>query len=169
MKIETAAVIGAGVMGAGIAAHIANAGVPVLLLDIVPDGAGNRNALAEGAVQKMLKADPAPFMTKRAARLVTTGNLEDDLDKLAGVDWIVEAVLEDPKVKRDLYQRLETVRKDGSLVTSNTSTLPLGKLVKGMGERFERDFLITHFFNPPSAASASGRVLSPATSSRSRI
>ena len=149
MKIETAAVIGAGVMGAGIAAHLANAGVPVLLLDIVPEGAADRNALAAGAVKKMLKADPAPFMTKRAARLVTPGNLEDDLDKLAGVDWIVEAVIEDPKIKRDLYRQIEGARKDGSLVSSNTSTLPFAKLVQGLGERFERDFLITHFFNPP--------------------
>ena len=99
MQIQSAAVIGAGVMGAGIAAHLANAGVPVLLLDIVPEGAADRNALAAGAVRKMLKADPAPFMTKRAARLVTPGNLEDDLDKLAKVDWIVEAVIEDPKIK----------------------------------------------------------------------
>jgi 3-hydroxyacyl-CoA dehydrogenase len=149
MKIESAAVIGAGVMGAGIAAHLANAGVPVLLLDIVPDGAPERNALAEGAVKKMLKADPAPFMTKRAARLVTPGNLEDDLDKLAAVDWIVEAVVEDLKIKRDLYCQVEAARKDGSLVSSNTSTLPLARLVQGLGERFERDFLITHFFNPP--------------------
>ena len=149
MKIETAAVIGAGVMGAGIAAHLANAGVPVLLLDIVPEDAAERNALAAGAVKKLLKADPAPFMTKRAARLVTPGNLEDDLDKLAGVDWIVEAVIEDPKIKRDLYRQIEGARKDGSLVSSNTSTLPLAKLVQGLGERFERDFLITHFFNPP--------------------
>ncbi|MDH3475829.1 MAG: 3-hydroxyacyl-CoA dehydrogenase NAD-binding domain-containing protein [Rhodospirillales bacterium] len=153
MKIESAAVIGAGVMGAGIAAHLANAGVPVLLLDIVPDGAPasgpERNALAEGAVKKMLKADPAPFMTKRAARLVTPGNLEDDLDKLAAVDWIVEVVVEDLKIKRDLYRQVEAVRKDGSLVSSNTSTLPLARLVQGLGERFEHDFLITHFFNPP--------------------
>ena len=149
MKIESAAVIGAGVMGAGIAAHLANAGVPVVLLDIVPQGAKDRNTLAEGAVKKMLKADPAPFMTKRAAKLITSGNLEDDLEKLAAVDWIVEVVLEDPKIKQALYKKLEAVRKDGSLVTSNTSTLPLAKLVEGMGARFERDFLITHFFNPP--------------------
>ncbi|GAB4372091.1 MAG: 3-hydroxyacyl-CoA dehydrogenase/enoyl-CoA hydratase family protein [Kiloniellaceae bacterium] len=149
MAITQAAVIGAGVMGAGIAAHLANAGVPVLLLDIVPKGAEDRSALAKGAVAKMLKADPAPFMWKRAADLVIPGNLEDDFEKLALCDWIVEAVLEDPKVKRDLYQRLETVRKDGSIVSSNTSTLPLKLLTEGLPERFARDFLITHFFNPP--------------------
>ncbi len=149
MKIESAAVIGAGVMGAGIAAHLANAGVPVLLLDIVPEGADKRNMLAEGAVAKMLKADPAPFMTKRAARLVTAGNLEDDLDKLASVDWIVEVVVEDLKVKRELYKKLDGVRRKGSLVSSNTSTLPLQRLIEGQSEGFASDFLITHFFNPP--------------------
>ncbi len=149
MPIQQAAVIGAGVMGAGIAAHLANAGVPVLLLDIVPQNTENRNTLAEGAVARMLKAEPAPFMWKRAAKLVTPGNLEDDLDKLAECDWIVEAVLEDPEVKRDLYRRLESVRKDGSIVSSNTSTLPLKLLTAEMPERFCADFLVTHFFNPP--------------------
>jgi 3-hydroxyacyl-CoA dehydrogenase len=153
MAIQQAAVIGAGVMGAGIAAHLANAGVPVLLLDIVPQGApggtDDRSILAKGAIAKMLKADPAPFMWKRASDLVTPGNLEDDFDKLAECDWIVEAVLEDPEVKRDLYRRLEEVRKDGSIVSSNTSTLPLKLLTKGMPARFAADFMITHFFNPP--------------------
>jgi 3-hydroxyacyl-CoA dehydrogenase len=149
MKIDTAAVLGAGVMGAGIAAHLANAGVPVVLLDIVPEGADDRNALAEGAIAKMLKADPAPFMTKRAARLITAGNLEDDLDKLASVDWIVEVIVEDLALKRELYKRIEAVRKKSSVVSSNTSTLPLAKLVEGQSARFAQDFLITHFFNPP--------------------
>lgn len=149
MAIQQAAVIGAGVMGAGIAAHLANAGVPVLLLDIVPQGAEDRSALARGAIAKMLKADPAPFMWKRAADLVTPGNLEDDFDKLAGCDWIIEAVVEDLEVKRDLYRRLEKVRKDGSIVSSNTSTLPLKLLTEGLPARFAEAFLITHFFNPP--------------------
>ena len=149
MAIEQAAVIGAGVMGAAIAAHLANAGVPVLLLDIVPDGAEDRSALAEGAVKRMLKTEPAPFVSKRAARLVTTGNIEDDFEALAEADWIVEAVVEDPAVKRALYERIEAVRKDGSLVSSNTSTIPLARLVDGLPERFAHDFLITHFFNPP--------------------
>ncbi|MDJ0611206.1 MAG: 3-hydroxyacyl-CoA dehydrogenase NAD-binding domain-containing protein [Kiloniellales bacterium] len=148
-KIDSAAVIGAGVMGAGIAAHLANAGVPVLLLDIVPEGAKSRNQLAEGAIQKMLKADPAPFMTKRAARLVTPGNLEDDLEKLGSVDWIVEVVVEDLEIKRKLYKTLDKHRKKGGIVSSNTSTLPLAKLVEGQSATFAKDFLITHFFNPP--------------------
>jgi 3-hydroxyacyl-CoA dehydrogenase len=149
MAIQRAAVIGAGVMGSGIAAQIANAGVPVLLLDIVPDGAVDRNALASGALERMAKADPAPFMSRQAARLVTPGNLEDDLESLGEVDWIVEAVVEKLDVKRALYARLERARKPGSVVSSNTSTLPLAKLTEGLPRSFRRDFLITHFFNPP--------------------
>lgn len=149
MKIEKAAVIGAGVMGSGIAAHIANAGVPVLLLDIVPAGANNRNALAEGAIGRMLKAEPAPFMSKAVARLVTPGNVEDHLGRLAEVDWIVEAVVEKPEVKRALYEKLEATRKKGSVVSSNTSTIRLQELVEGLPKSFAKDFLITHFFNPP--------------------
>ena len=149
MPIEKAAVLGAGVMGAQIAAHLANAGVPVMLLDMVPQGADNRNALAEGAVARMLKAEPAPFVHKRAARLVTPGNLEDHLDGLAEADWIVEAVIEDLEIKRALYEKVEAVRKDGALISSNTSTIPLARLIDGLPERFANDFLITHFFNPP--------------------
>ncbi|TQV79025.1 3-hydroxyacyl-CoA dehydrogenase/enoyl-CoA hydratase family protein [Denitrobaculum tricleocarpae] len=149
MSIEKVAVIGAGVMGAGIAAHVANAGIPVLLLDIVPEGATDRNAIAAGAVKKMLKTDPAPFMSKRAAKLVTPGNIEDHLADIADCDWIVEAVIERLDIKHDLYAKIQAVRKPGSIVTSNTSTLPLSKLVEGMDDAFARDFAITHFFNPP--------------------
>ena len=149
MAIERAAVLGAGVMGSGIAAQIANAGIPVLLLDVVPEGADDRNALAKGALERMQKADPAPFMSRQAARLVTPGNLEDDLDELGEVDWIVEAVVENLAIKQALYARLEGVRKRGSIVSSNTSTLPLARLTEGLPKSFARDFLITHFFNPP--------------------
>jgi len=149
MAIEKVAVIGAGVMGAAIAAHVTNAGYKAVLLDIVPDGADNRNVLAEGAVAKMLKTKPAPFMHKKNARLITTGNLEDNLDLVADCDWIVEAIIERPDFKQDLYLKLEAVRKDGSIVTSNTSTIPLTTLMAGMPERLQKDFAITHFFNPP--------------------
>ena len=149
MAIEQAAVLGAGVMGAQIAAHFANAGVPVHLLDVVAEGTDNRNALAEGAVAKMLKTEPAPFVSKRAARLVTCGNLEDHLERLADADWIVEAVVENLEIKRRLYERVEGVRKKGSIVSSNTSTIPLVNLVESLPPRFTKDFLITHFFNPP--------------------
>ncbi|SLN29015.1 3-hydroxyacyl-CoA dehydrogenase/enoyl-CoA hydratase family protein [Oceanibacterium hippocampi] len=149
MAIEKVAVIGSGVMGAAIAAHCANAGCQVVLLDIVPKGAENRNALAEGAVQKLLKTKPAPLTHSRNARRIATGNLDDNLDLLADVDWICEAIIENPDIKQSLYGKLEAVRKDGSIITSNTSTIPLGRLAKGMPDRFQADFAITHFFNPP--------------------
>ncbi|WP_298428702.1 3-hydroxyacyl-CoA dehydrogenase family protein, partial [Rhodoblastus sp.] len=148
-QIRKVAVIGAGVMGAGIAAQVANSGTPVVLLDIVPAGAENRNAIAEGAVAKMLKTEPAPFMSKAAAKLVTTGNIEDHLDLLADCDWIVEAVIERLDIKQALYAKVETHRKKGSVVSSNTSTIPLATLTAGLPESFARDFVITHFFNPP--------------------
>lgn len=149
MTIERAAVIGAGVMGSGIAAQIANAGVPVLLLDIVPENAEDRNALARGALERMAKADPAPFMSRDAMRLVTPGNLEDDLERLGEVDWIVEAVIEDLAIKRALYAQLDAVRRPDAVVSSNTSTLRLAALSEGMSAGLRGHFLITHFFNPP--------------------
>jgi len=147
--LRKAAVIGAGTMGAAIAAQFANAGVPVLLLDIVPQGAPSRNTLAEGAIAKMLKTEPAPFMSARAAKLVTPGNIEDDLAQLASCDWVVEAIIERLDLKQDLYRKIDAVRRPGTAVSSNTSTIPLAKLVEGLSDAFARDFLITHFFNPP--------------------
>ncbi len=149
MTIKKVAVIGSGVMGSGIAAQVANAGLPVVLLDIVPKDAKDRSMLAKSAIEKMLKADPAPFMRKANAKLITPGNLEDDLDQLKDVDWIIEVVLEDLKVKHATYEKLNKVRKKGSIISSNTSTIPLHKLAEGIGADFEKDFMITHFFNPP--------------------
>ncbi|MEP9401932.1 3-hydroxyacyl-CoA dehydrogenase/enoyl-CoA hydratase family protein [Sphingomonas silueang] len=147
--INKVCVIGAGVMGAGIAAHVANAGVPVLLLDIVPAGAADRDAVAKGAVARMLKTDPAPFMSKAAAKLVETGNIDDHLERIAECDWIVEAVVERLDVKQALYARIEALKRPGTAVSSNTSTIPLDHLVAGRSDAFKADFLITHFFNPP--------------------
>jgi 3-hydroxyacyl-CoA dehydrogenase len=147
--IKKVAVIGSGVMGSQIAAHITNAGVPVLLLDIVLKDQTDRNFLAKSALEKLNKADPAPFMHPKNARLITLGNLEDDIAKLSEADWIIEAVLENPQVKSDLYKKIDAVRKPGSIVSSNTSTIPLNVLTQGQSEQFARDFLITHFFNPP--------------------
>lgn len=147
--IRKVAVIGAGVMGAGIAAHVANAGVPVVLLDIVPKEAKDRDAVAKGAVERMLKTEPAPFMSKAAAKLVTTGNIEDDLDLLADCDWIVEAIIERLELKQALYAKIEKHRKPQSVVSSNTSTISLTKLIEGLPAHFAEDFMITHFFNPP--------------------
>lgn len=147
--IRRVGVIGAGTMGAGIAAQVANAGVPVVLLDIVPPGTNNRSVLAETAIAKLLKTEPASFMHSAAAKLVETGNLDDDLDTLADCDWIIEAVVERLDIKQSLYRKLEAVRRPGSAISSNTSTIPLAMLTEGMGGAFAQDFLITHFFNPP--------------------
>lgn len=140
--IQKAAVIGAGVMGAGIAAHIANAGVPVLLLDL-------KEPIALAALDRLSKAEPAAFMHRGAARLVTAGSVDERLGQLSDCDWIVEAVVERAEVKRALYDRLATVKKPGAVLSSNTSTIPLKALVEGMSDSLAADFVITHFFNPP--------------------
>jgi 3-hydroxyacyl-CoA dehydrogenase len=149
MAIEKAAVIGAGVMGAGIAAQMANAGIDVELLDIVPKGAADRDMVAKGAIEKMAKTNPAPLMHKNNARRIRPGNIEDHLDRLAHCDLIVEAVLEDPAIKSALFKKIDPQRKKGSIVASNTSTIPLHDLTAGQSEDFRRDFMVTHFFNPP--------------------
>lgn len=148
-EINKVAVIGAGVMGAGIAAHVANAGHEVLLLDIVPEGASDRSAIAKGAVQKLLKADPAPLTHKGKAKLIQPGNIEDDLDKLQECDWIIEAVIERLDIKHDLYAKIDAVRKPDAVVSSNTSTIPLERLTEKMSDAMKQHFMITHFFNPP--------------------
>jgi 3-hydroxyacyl-CoA dehydrogenase len=162
-EIRKVGVIGAGAMGAGIAAHIANAGVSVVLLDIVAEDTANRSAIAGQAVERLLKSDPAAFMHKKNARLITTGNIEDDLPLLGDCDWIIEAVVENTEIKHRVYATIETARRPGSIVSSNTSTIPLATLLDGMGERFCEDFLITHFFNPPRYMELLEVVAGPAT------
>jgi len=149
MNIQKAAVIGAGVMGASIAAHISNAGIPVYLLDIVPADAKNRNIIAETAIQKLLKAEPSPLMAKNNAQLIKPGNIEDHLDWLKDADWVIEAVIENPAIKKSLYQKLDAVCGKDCLIASNTSTLPLKLLTQDMPDSFKQRFMITHFFNPP--------------------
>ncbi|MCP5418663.1 MAG: 3-hydroxyacyl-CoA dehydrogenase [Chromatiaceae bacterium] len=149
MEIRRVAVIGAGVMGAGIAAHISNSGIPVVLLDIVDGGAASRSAIAEGALAKLLKQQPAAFMHPHNARLISTGNIEDNLGLLAECDWIIEAVVERLDVKQSLYSSIDRVRKPGAILSSNTSTIPLQDLIAGLPTSLAQNFLITHFFNPP--------------------
>lgn len=154
--IRRVAVIGAGVMGSGIAAHFANAGVEVLLLDIVPPKLSDeekkdpskRNAFAEGGLKKLLKAKPAQFFHKKNAVLVQTGNLEDDIDKLANVDLVVEAIIENLAIKQDLFGKLESVISDNTIVASNTSGLRIESMLEGRSAGFKERFLVMHFFNP---------------------
>ena len=146
-QIKSAAVIGAGTMGLGIAGQLANAGIDVLLLDI-PAAGDNRNAVCERALERLLdESQPGLLHTDMLAR-ITIGNIEDDMARLAEVDWIAEAVVERLDIKKDLYQRIDAVRKQGSIVSSNTSTIPISLLVEDMPDSFCQEFAITHFFNP---------------------
>jgi 3-hydroxyacyl-CoA dehydrogenase len=141
--IRKVAVLGAGVMGAGIAAHCANAGIPVLLLDIAP------NTVVQGAFAKLLKAKPAAFMHPRNALLVQLGNFDDDLAKVKDCDLIIEAVVERLDIKRALFDKLEKLVAPGTLIASNTSGLRIADMLVGRSDDFKRHFMVTHFFNPP--------------------
>src|SRR6516162_6232422 len=149
--IHRVAVLGAGTMGARIAAHFANAGIPSYLLDIVPPDADvpARNKIAAAGLEAAKKAKPAAFMDASLARFVTVGNFEDDLKKLADVDWIIEAVVERLDIKRELLKKVEAIRKPGTIITTNTSGLPVGKIAEGFSDDFRRSWFGTHFFNPP--------------------
>ncbi len=150
-RINKVAVLGAGTMGARIAAHFANAGVPSYLFDIVPPDADGpaRNKIAAAGLDAAKKSKPAAFMEPSLARLVTVGNFEDDLKKLADVDWIIEAVVENLDLKRALLRKVEAIRKPGTIVTTNTSGLPVGKIAEGFSDDFRWAWFGTHFFNPP--------------------
>ncbi|MFV9875542.1 MAG: 3-hydroxyacyl-CoA dehydrogenase NAD-binding domain-containing protein [Rickettsiales endosymbiont of Dermacentor nuttalli] len=148
-NIKKVAVIGAGVMGASIAAHLANAGVETLLFDIVAENSNDRSDLAKKSIQKLLNSLPQAFMDDQAASLVIPYNLEDHFDHIKEVNWLIEAVVERLDIKRNLYQRLIELNVSGLIVSSNTSTIPIKKLLEGLSKDFAKNFLITHFFNPP--------------------
>src|SRR5258706_3473322 len=165
IQVKKAAVLGAGTMGAQIAAHLANAGVPTLLLDIVPkepnvsearpsgratsDNPQDRNATARAGLEAAKKAKPAAFFTTDRPSLVSIGTFEDDLPKLKDCDLIIEAVVENLEIKRSLYEKVEQHRRPGSVIASNTSGIPLKQLAEGRSEDFRAHFLGLHFFNPP--------------------
>lgn len=156
-QIKKAAVLGSGVMGSGIAAHLANIGIPTLLLDMVPrdlsdEDKGNpkvRNRVAQGALDKLLKQKPAPLASKKNLSLLSAGNFEDDLEKLQDVDWIIEVIVENLDIKKGLYEKIDAVRKPGTIITSNTSGISINAMGEGRSEDFQKHFLGTHFFNPP--------------------
>ncbi|HSP64499.1 MAG TPA: 3-hydroxyacyl-CoA dehydrogenase NAD-binding domain-containing protein [Pyrinomonadaceae bacterium] len=150
ITVKKAAVLGAGTMGAQIAAHLANAGIPTLLLDIVPrDDAGDRNRIARAGFEAAKKSKPAAFFTADLASLVSIGNFEDDLAKLKDCDLIIEAVVENLEIKRQLYEKVEQQRRPGAVIASNTSGIPLKQLAEGRSEDFRAHFVGMHFFNPP--------------------
>ncbi len=174
--IRRVAVLGAGVMGSGIAAHCANAGIPVVLLDIVPPKLSEaekqvkaaRDAVATGALEKLKKAKPAAFMHPRNAVLVTTGNLEDDLGQVAGCDLVIEAIVERLDIKQALFERLEALLGPGALIASNTSGLRIADMLVGRSEAFRQRFMVTHFFNPPRYMKLLELVAGPDTSAEAR-
>lgn len=150
-------------MGSGIAAHLANIGIPSILLDIVPRDVTEdekkkgltledkivRNRLSQTAIQKLLKQKPAPLATKENLSLIEAGNLEDDLERLSDVDWIIEVVVENLNIKKQVFARIDEVRKLGSIISSNTSGISIEAMAEGRSEDFRKHFLGTHFFNPP--------------------
>ncbi|MEK4131019.1 3-hydroxyacyl-CoA dehydrogenase/enoyl-CoA hydratase family protein [Solibacillus sp. FSL W8-0474] len=162
-KIQKVAVLGSGVMGSGIAAHLANIGIPTLLLDIAPreltkdeeakgltlDSKAVKNRFANSAMQKLLKQKPAPLSAKKNLALITPGNFEDDLEKLKDVDWIIEVIVEKLDIKKGLFEKIDAVRKPGTIISSNTSGVSINTMAEGRSEDFQEHFLGTHFFNPP--------------------
>lgn len=162
-QIKKAAVLGSGVMGSGIAAHLANIGIPTLLLDIAPreltdaekakgltlENKEVRNRVSEGNRQKLLKQKPAPLTSKKNIALIEAGNFEDDMERLKDVDWIIEVVVENLSIKKQVFEKVDQHRKPGSIVSSNTSGISVEAMSEGLSEDFQKHFLGTHFFNPP--------------------
>src|SRR5690554_4259309 len=162
-KINKVAVLGSGVMGSQIACHFANIGVEVLLLDIVPreldakeekkglklTDKAVRNRIVDSALAAALKMSPSPIYKKEFASRITTGNMEDDMKKISEVDWIIEVVIERLDIKKIVFENVEKFRKPGTLITSNTSGIPIHMMLEGRSDDFKKHFCGTHFFNPP--------------------
>ena len=155
-RIKKVAVLGSGVMGSGIACHLANSGLEVLMLDILPPNLDDqqksnktlRNRIADTSLANAIKSKPAPLYDAAFATRITTGNFEDDMDKISACDWIIEVVVERLDIKKLIFAQVDNLRKAGSLVTSNTSGIPIGQLAEGRSEDFKKNFCGTHFFNP---------------------
>ena len=162
-RIKKVAIVGSGIMGSGIACHFANIGVEVLILDIVPKELNDkekakgvsledkvvRNRLVNDALKTSLKSKPSPIYNQKFADRITTGNLEDDISKVADADWILEVVVERLDVKKLVFEKLEKHRKPGTIISSNTSGIPIRFMNEGRSEDFQKHFAVTHFFNPP--------------------
>ena len=149
LRIEKAAVLGAGTMGAAIAAHFANAGIPTLLLDIAPQGEADKNKIVRAGFENLKKARPAAYMNNDNASLIQIGNFEDDLAKIKDCDFVIEAVVENLELKKKLYAQVEQYKKPGAVIASNTSGIPITSIADGFSDEFRRNFLGVHFFNPP--------------------
>tara|TARA_B100001173_G_scaffold298394_1_gene295935 strand:- start:1711 stop:4158 length:2448 start_codon:yes stop_codon:yes gene_type:complete len=152
-RIKNVAVLGSGVMGSGIACQLANVGLEVLMLDILPKGLSDnktkRSSVAENALNKSIKSKPAPLFKKEYASRIKVGNFDDDFEKIKDADWIIEVVVERLDIKQQIFEKVEKHRKPGSIVSSNTSSIPIHQLSEGRSEDFKKHFCGTHFFNPP--------------------
>ena len=156
-RIKKVAVLGSGVMGSGISCQLANVGLEVLMLDILPgklsdDEKNNRlirNQVAKNALDRAIKSKPAPLYNKKYSSRITVGNFEDDFHKIKEADWIIEVVVERLDIKRQIFEKVEEYRSPGSIVSSNTSSIPIKLLAEGRSENFRKYFCGTHFFNPP--------------------
>ena len=157
-KINNVAVIGSGIMGSRIACHFANIGVKVLLLDIPYEekdsiknnnGQSVRNKIVNTSLNDTLKAKPSAIYSKLFASRIKTGNLSDDISKISEVDWIIEVIIENLEIKKNLFQNIEKYRTPGTIISSNTSGIPINKLIEGRTDDFCQFFCGTHFFNPP--------------------
>jgi 3-hydroxyacyl-CoA dehydrogenase len=162
-SIKKVAILGSGVMGSRIACHFANIGVQVLLLDIIPrelnaaetatgktiEDKAVRNRIVNDSLQAALKSNPSPIYSKKFANRITTGNFDDDMSKISACDWVVEVVVERLDIKRSLFEKVDALRKPGTLITTNTSGIPIHLLIEGRSEDFKANFCGTHFFNPP--------------------
>jgi 3-hydroxyacyl-CoA dehydrogenase len=170
-KINKVAVLGSGVMGSRIACHFANIGIEVLLLDIVPKEAseskekGARNKIVNDALQFALKSNPSPIYSKSFITRITTGNFDDNMSKIADCDWIIEVVIERLDIKKQVFENVEKYRKPGTLITTNTSGIPIHLMLDGRSEDFQQHFCGTHFFNPPRYLKLLELIPSPKTSS----
>ena len=145
-RISKVAVLGSGLMGTGIAAHLAGCGLEVLMLDLATEG--NKNKIAADSLQTALKAKPAPFYDNKFASRITVGNFDDDFPKIKDCDWIIEVVVERLDIKKQVFEKVEKYRAKGSLVTSNTSGIPIHLMAEGRSDDFKKNFCGTHFFNP---------------------
>ncbi|MGJ9457525.1 3-hydroxyacyl-CoA dehydrogenase NAD-binding domain-containing protein [Oceanobacillus sp. CF4.6] len=162
-SIKSAAVLGSGVMGSGIAAHLANSGIPVMMLDLVPRELTKeeeqkglsmehpvvRNRITAASKKNLLKQKPSPITTKKSLDLISIGNMEDDMEKLSNVDWIIEVVVENLEVKKKVFANIDTYRTEGTIVSSNTSGISVEAMIEDCSEDLKKHFLGTHFFNPP--------------------
>jgi len=156
-KIKKVAVLGSGVMGSGIACHLANAGMEVLMLDIVPfdlkenekNNQDARNRIVNSSLKNAIKSKPSPLYKKEYAKRIFTGNFDDDLDKISEYEWIIEVIVENPEIKKGLFEKVEKYRKKGTYISTNTSGIPIWMLTEGRSEDFKKYFMGTHFFNPP--------------------